>query len=460
MVGVAVSDLRNLEAEMAVLGAALLDARMLERVSIHADHFSEAIHRDIWNEMKMRHRDGRVADMVSMKEWAKAHVTQELGGFAYLMKLVNAATSRTDAQVIGYGPLLRDLTRRRALTQAAKDAANECATGLVDGEAIQAALEQRLQEIAASENDADAWESLGALACEAVERAQLGEAKGIGTGFNALDRVVGGLQAGTLVVVGGATSMGKSVFGDALARNIAAQGFGVGCVHLEMDRTQIGLRTAAALAFRNDHRVSSPSYLQAIRNDLPREAWDALNGSAKAVASMPIYTDARPGRTLSQIEAAARRLFQKMRREGVAPGALVIDHEGLIASEGRYPSQLEAANARANGLLAMAKRLGVVVIALSQITKEGSRADGEDRLPTAQDLNYGSALSQAASVVMLIHRKAYYAERKPEKLRTPDEWDSLNSRETTVVVDKARGGQRGQIKILMDMASSAVWEAA
>ena len=109
---------------MAVLGAALLDARMIERVSVHADHFSEAIHRDIWNEMKMRHRDGRVADMVSMKEWAKAHVTKELGGFGYLMKLVDAAGSRTDPQIIGYGPLLRDLTRRRALTQAAKDAAN------------------------------------------------------------------------------------------------------------------------------------------------------------------------------------------------------------------------------------------------------------------------------------------------------------------------------------------------
>jgi replicative DNA helicase len=173
---------------------------------------------------------------------------------------------------------------------------------------------------------------------------------------------------------------------------------------------------------------------------------------------MPIYTDARPGRTLSQIEAAARRLFQKMRREGVAPGALVIDHEGLIASEGRYPSQLEAANARANGLLALAKRLGVVVIALSQITKEGSRADGEDRLPTAQDLNYGSALSQAASVVMLIHRKAYYAERKPEGQRTHEDWEALKSYVATLVVDKARGGQRGQVKVLMDMASSAVWE--
>jgi replicative DNA helicase len=100
----------------------------------------------------------------------------------------------------------------------------------------------------------------------------------------------------------------------------------------------------------------------------------------------------------------------------------------------------------------------VVVIALSQITKEGSRADGEDRLPTAQDLNYGSALSQAASVVMLIHRKAYYAERKPRHLQTPEDGYTMRSREATLVVDKARGGQRGQVSVLMDMATAAVWE--
>lgn len=456
------SPLRNLEAEMAVLGAALLDDRMIARVTVEPQHFSEPLHQDIWRELKLRHRDGRLADMVSMKEWAAAHVTQDLGGFRYLMKLVEASGGRFDSKIIGYGELLRDLARRRALTQAAQDTISEADAGLVDGEAIQAALEQRLQEIAASEADADAWEDYGALACEGVERAELGEAKGLSTGFEALDRAIGGLQAGTLIVIGGATSMGKSVLGAALSRNIAAQGYGVGEVHLEMDRQQIGVRSAAALAFdANPHRAwDNPSYLGAIRQALKPPQWDSMRGAAKACASLPIYVDARPGRSLSQIEAAARRLFAKMRREGVKPGALIVDHEGLIANEGRFPSQLEAANARSTGLLAMAKRLGVAVIALSQITKEGSGADGEDRLPTAQDLNYGSALSQAASVVILIHRKAYYAERKPVHLRGPADDDALRSREATLVVDKARGGQRGQVVVLMDMASSAVWNAA
>jgi len=106
----------------------------------------------------------------------------------------------------------------------------------------------------------------------------------------------------------------------------------------------------------------------------------------------------------------------------------------------------------------MAKRLGVAVIALSQITKEGSRADGEERLPTAQDLNYGGALSQAASVVILISRKAYHAERKPKHLREPKDEADLKSRECTLVVDKARGGQRSQITVWMDMPTAAVWE--
>ncbi len=184
-----------------------------------------------------------------------------------------------------------------------------------------------------------------------------------------------------------------------------------------------------------------------------------MRGAAKASAALPIYADARPGRTLSQIEAAARRLFQKMRRDGVKPGALVIDHEGLIAAEQgqRFPSQLERTNARSEGLLAMAKRLDVCVIALSQITKEGSRADGEDRLPNLTDLNYGGAISQAADVVMLIHRAAYHEERKPRDLRNVEK---LRSRVATLVVDKARGGQRAHVEVLMDVPTAAVWEAA
>ena len=449
--------LHNLPAEQALLGAALLDNRTLSLVSLSGAHFYDPVHGDLWDEITARYRDDRLADAIALKEWA-AKRCAAIGGAAYLLDL-EALAAPLSAQAQSYALVIRDMARRRAVIGAAQEAMALATSGETDA---LTALEQRLQEIASGDADADAWEKLGVDAMESIERAELGEARGISTGFAGLDRVTGGIQPGTLWVIGGATSMGKSLMGAALSRAIASQGFGVGEAHLEMDRLQIGLRTATALAFDVDHRADNAFYLSAQRGDLRPGQWSALRGAAKAAASLPIYIDARPGRSLSQIEAAARRLFRKMQRERIQPGALLIDHEGLIAAEpgARFPSQLERTNARSEGLLALAKRLGVAVIALSQITKEGSRADGDDRLPNATDLNYGGAISQAASVVILLHRKAYYAERKPSHLRSEEDIAAMKSRECTLIVDKARGGQRAQVKIWLDAPTGAIWSDA
>lgn len=444
--------LHDLDAEQAVLGAALFSNAMMAHAQLDGRHFYDATHGALWDEMRARYRNGQAFNGVTLKAFA-AETFREVGGAVYLMKLMDAGAV-LGPQMEAYAALIRDYARRRAVTEAAKSAIAEAEEGKTDA---LTALEQRLQDIAANDHDADAWERLGDVAIEAVERAELGETAGISTGISRLDALTGGIKPATLWVAGGATSMGKSIAGAFLARAIASQGYGVAEVHLEMDREQIGLRAASALAFENDHRVASPRYLDAQRGKLSDDQWATMRGAARASASLPIFIDARPGRTLSQIEAAARRLFRQMRRDGIKPGALLIDHEGLIAPEpgARYPSQLERTNARSEGLLAMAKRLKVAIIALSQITKEGSRADGEDRLPNATDLNYGGAISQAASVVMLVHRKAYFEERKPEHLQDPA---ILKSREATLVVDKVRGGQRGLVKVLIDAPTAAVWE--
>jgi replicative DNA helicase len=65
--------------------------------------------------------------------------------------------------------------------------------------------------------------------------------------------------------------------------------------------------------------------------------------------------------------------------------------------------------------------------------------------------------SQAADVVLLIHRKAYYEERKPSHLR---DVSKMLDRRATLVVDKTRDGQRAQVPILMDVPTAAVWEDA
>jgi len=97
------------------------------------------------------------------------------------------------------------------------------------------------------------------------------------------------------------------------------------------------------------------------------------------------------------------------------------------------------------------------VLVTGQLTKDGKRADGEERLPSTDDWKYGGALIEAAHAVMLLHRRAYFEERKPSHLRDPD---LLRSREATLIIDKARGGSRGRATIWMDMPTSAVWEVA
>lgn len=459
--------LRNIEAEQALLGAILFDNHTLHRLpdGIKAEHFSEPVHGALYGEIVRRVRSERLADAVSLAEWwAALPAAAELGGPKYLLILLDHA-ARLSAQAVEYGELVLDLAQRRALRAVYEDGLE----ALSSKGAAEALLEteRRLAEVAAQDDSADQFEHLGCLAEQAVLAAEHGELEGISTGLPSLDAKLGGLKRGAVYVIGGAASMGKSIVGKAISDAIARQGFGVGNFDLEMDKTDIGLRAASSAAYRPSEAVyagapggdGNPHYLSARRRTLSQRQWERMREGAGALASLPVYVDARAGLTLAQIEARARKLKRRLQRQGVDLAALVIDHEGLIASDTRTGTELDRARERAQGALALAKRLNVILIALAQLTKDGARQEGDVRLPTKDDLNYGSEWDRAAEAVILLHRKAYYAERKPQHLRTDADCDALGARDATLIVDKSRGGSRGQVEILMDVATAWVGEA-
>lgn len=459
----------DFEAEMALLGAILFDNRALELIPhLRPEHFYEPTNGLIFSVCSEVIRDGRLADPRTIRErLTRDGRLAEIGGVPYLVSLMESS-HLLSSHIAEYGDIIAGAALRRDIIGAAKLAIDiAMRPGSSQPSEVLITAQRALSALDGDGSGDGAWRSAGEIAAEAVERAFEGKAKGISTGLPKLDAYTGGGRAGTLWVLGGATSMGKSIGGQQFAVNVARQGLGVAYVHLEMDHEEVGIRLASALAFdwRNINQIgerANPAYLAAVNNSLRPEQWERMRRAAREVApTLKIYVDDRPGRTVTQIEAAVMRLFQKMRREGVAPGLIVVDHEGLVAAESgaRSMPEIEAARARSNGLKNMAKRLGVWTVALSQITKEGSRADGDDRLPSSLDLNYGSALSQAAHVVVLLHRKAYYAERKPHSLRSEDDIRLTRSREATLVVDKARGGRRGHIEAIMDVASAVLVES-
>lgn len=69
-----------------------------------------------------------------------------------------------------------------------------------------------------------------------------GKVSGMSTGYPLLDKRIGGLTAGHLILIGGETSNGKSAFAANIARNVAKRGDGVLYITLEMLHEEIGSR--------------------------------------------------------------------------------------------------------------------------------------------------------------------------------------------------------------------------
>ena len=105
----------NIEIEQALLGAILVNNDAFDRVSdfLRADHFSEELHRRIYEVVSQLIRAGKVATPLVLKTYVGDH---DLGGLTtsqYLARLAAEATTIINAA--DYGRTIHDLAVRRDL---------------------------------------------------------------------------------------------------------------------------------------------------------------------------------------------------------------------------------------------------------------------------------------------------------------------------------------------------------
>ena len=105
----------NLEAEQALLGAILINNDAFDRVSdfLKPDHFSEEIHKRIFDVASQLIRAGKVATPITLKTFLG---DGDLGGITvpqYLARLAAQATAIINAE--DYGRTVYDLATRRDL---------------------------------------------------------------------------------------------------------------------------------------------------------------------------------------------------------------------------------------------------------------------------------------------------------------------------------------------------------
>jgi len=458
----------NIEAEQALLGAAMFDAEAFHAAShLTADSFHEPLHGRIWDAIGDLVSKGRQPDpTLVLDRLGDDPALAELGGLRYAADLLDRAPPTTRAS--GYADMIADHAARRELVSLGGEIAHRSAD-TADGSALSILTdaESGLAEIASRGVTRSSWSTAADVVGDAIRSAQGRAGVRFPSGLAEVDQMTGGFTAGEMAVIAGRPGMAKSTAALTIARASATAGLGTLFFSLEMSTEPVGLRLACDLAydphaFTFNGRGDNPTLDRARRNDLEWSQWERLDAARQTVTDWPLLIDTRPGLTVAQMEACARRAFRDWERRGISRGPVIVDHLGIVRPDkARGGNKVVETGDVSRGLAEMAKRLDVPVVALVQVNR--ANEERQDKRPGLADLRWSGAIEEDARLVIFLHRPAYY-------LRPPEDPGSeplaqRNEREVKLaevrnklfwIVAKQNSGPTGQVETFCEIGCSAI----
>jgi replicative DNA helicase len=250
---------------------------------------------------------------------------------------------------------------------------------------------------------------------------------GIRTGYSKLDKLLSGMQPGTLNIVGARPAMGKSAFALGMAVSAArTTNRPVLFFSLEMSAPELTQRILSAEAQVDSDRMRS--------GRLQDADWTKITHAMNRL-NIPVYIDDTPQISVMQI----RQKLRRVKVSDAAPAMVVIDYLQLMGGGNHETRQLEVAEI-SRGLKMLAREFSIPVVALSQLSRGIEQR--ADRRPNLSDLRESGALEQDADVVMFLYREeAANAEVRPNDRGFAD-----------VIVAKHRSGPTDTIRLIFNKA--------
>jgi replicative DNA helicase len=423
----------NLDAEASLLGAMLLDSEpvnlAVER-QLSPEDFYKPAHQHVYEAIRSLTAGGEAIDPVTVAdELRRANLLDEMGGLEFLVELQNATPSVSSAG--RYIQIVRDTSTLRRLIRSATQIADLGYSGPAN---VTEAIDQA-EQIVFNLGDEQMTDTLKKLHALTGELSNILEARydskaeitGAPTGYHDLDRMLSGLQPGTLNIVGARPAMGKSAFALGMAVNVAKKtGRPVLFFSLEMSSTELTQRILSAEAQVESERLRT--------GRLQDTDWTKLVQGMSRL-DIPMYIDDTSQITVMQI----RQKLRRVKSSDGPPALVVIDYLQLMGggNSGRSNEnrQLEVSEI-SRGLKLLAREFEVPVVALSQLSR--GVESRTDKRPMLADLRESGALEQDADTVMFLYR---------EEMNNPDV--ALEERGfADVILAKHRAGPTGNVKLL------------
>ncbi|WP_290090759.1 replicative DNA helicase [Turicimonas muris] len=426
------------EAEDSILGALLVDNSALDIISdkINANDFYDYGNRLIFEHILKLVENDHPADVITVADSLKEmNQEKETGGIEYLNRL--ADYSPGSANLIRYAEILRDRSIRRKLISVGSEISAQAFTP--EGLQAEDLLDQAEAKVLAISEDLERssgdFISLGAALKTLEEQLKElmenpvpeGQFRGIRTGFADLDKMTDGMHDGELIIVAGRPAMGKTAFALNVALQVALDGLPVGIFSLEMGADQLANRMISCLAEIPQDNLKT--------GRLDADQWGRFYNGVQTMKDLNLLIDQGNDLSVMNIRSRARKLKSRYGKLGL----IVIDYLQLAsATSGGVMSENRAVEVSAisRGLKALARELGVPVMALSQLNRDLEKR--EDKRPMMSDLRESGAIEQDADLILFLYRDCVY--NKVEG----------NERDAELIIGKQRSGPTGTIGMIFE----------
>ncbi|MEI8320941.1 MAG: replicative DNA helicase [Alphaproteobacteria bacterium] len=445
----------NREAEQALLGGLLHNNFALEKVIdfLKAEHFSESIHGQTYNAICKTVEQGNVADPITLKDlFEKNESFESVGGSKYLVELADSVVSLGNIQ--HYGKVIYDLFLRRELMNIGEEIVGDAKNFVLENQATDQieGAEHKLFELSMRGGQQSRMQSFEASLSDALKIAEVAYKRdskvvGVTTGLRDMDKWLGGLHPSDLVIIAGRPSMGKTALATNIAFNAALarakdpnEGGNVVIFSLEMSADQLATRILAQEAHISSDRIR--------RGDLKSDDFPSLIEASRRISNIPLYIDDTPSLNIAALRTRARRL---KRQKGL--DLIVIDYLQLLQGSNDMENRVQEISQITRGLKALAKELGVPVIAASQLSRAVEQRD--DKHPQLADLRESGSIEQDADVVIFLYREEYYESRKEPEPGTEkyalwqEKMESIQN-QAEAIIAKQRHGPVGTVRLFFE----------
>lgn len=380
-------------------------------------------HALVYGTMKHLHQEGKVVDIRVVAEILdRSGEIIRIGGKHGLMAMSTDPGGKWN--IDGYVKIVRDLSIRRRLQNAAVTIGDMARHGAMEVEDILSISEKSILDVASQGSDKTKrfiQASLGTMATDVGNLWMNGDLiRGKSTGLHGLDKLISGLEDQKFYLLAARPGAGKT----ALALNIASHVSlttedPVLLYSLEMSEAEINQRLAQSLAKVSKERLES--------GRLTPDDWRRMADAAIDLDAAKLYIDDDASLTVDELFLRSRRA----KAEHGKLGLIVVDYIQLMSGKGEN-RQLEISYI-SRKLKVISKDLDCPVLGLSQLSR--NLESRTDKRPMLSDLRESGSLEQDANTVMFIYR---------DELYNPD---TLYQGMPEIIVSKQRSGSTGMVRV-------------